>query len=71
MDKETGAGIRLSEMERMLARASFAHQYSEAQLEQTDPNDKRPEHEKLTFKKQVSLLKQQLREQAQAQPLDE
>lgn len=71
VDKETGAGIRLSEMERMLARASFAHQYSEAQLEQTDPNDKRPEHEKLTFKKQVSLLKQQLREQAQAQPLDE
>jgi CRISPR-associated protein Cmr2 len=66
VDKETGAGIRLSEMERMLARASFAHQYSEAQLEQTDPEDKQPEHEKLTFKKQVSLLKQQLRKQAQA-----
>lgn len=71
VDKETGAGIRLSEMERMLARASFAHQYSEAQLEQTDPKDKRPEDEKLTFKKQVSLLKQQLREQAKDQSLDE
>ncbi|MGO1296757.1 MAG: type III-B CRISPR-associated protein Cas10/Cmr2 [Vibrio sp.] len=71
VDEETGAGIRLSEMERMLTRASFAHQYSEAQLEQTDPEDKRPENEKLTFKKQVSLLKQQLRKQAQDQSLDE
>ncbi|SBS35750.1 CRISPR-associated protein [Marinomonas spartinae] len=71
VDKETGTDIRLSEMQRMLARASFAHQYSEEQLEQTDPEDKRPENEKLTFKKQVSLLKQQLLEQAQDQSLDE
>ncbi|SJL83233.1 type III-B CRISPR-associated protein Cas10/Cmr2 [Vibrio palustris] len=71
VDEETGAGIRLSEMERMLTRASFAHQYSKEQLEKTDPEDKRPKDEKLTFKKQVDLLKQQLREQAQAQSLDE
>ncbi|MFC3022822.1 type III-B CRISPR-associated protein Cas10/Cmr2 [Vibrio zhugei] len=72
VDKETGEGIRLSEMERMLARASFAHQYTQAQLEQVDQYDEPPkEKSKRTLGQQVALLKQQLRQQAQAQPLDE
>ncbi len=68
VDKETGSGIRLSEMERMLARASFAHQYSEAQLEEVDKGDKDNQR---TFAQHVASLKLQLREQAQDQSLDE
>lgn len=67
VDEKMGAGIRLSEMERMLARASFAHQYSAAQLEDVDKDDTLHR----TFKGQLASLKQQLREQAQAQSLDE
>lgn len=59
---EVGAGIRLSEMERMLARASFAHSCTEAQLKEIGSEDNK--------RQQVASLKQQLREQAQTQPLD-
>ncbi len=62
VDKETGAGIRISEMERMLARASFAHSCTEAQLKEIRSEDAK--------RQQVAVLKQQLREQAQTQPLD-
>lgn len=72
VDEETGAGIRLSEMERMLARASFAHQYSKAQLEEVDQDDEvSNDTPKRTFEQQVASLKLQLRKQAQTQPLDE
>ncbi|PXA74245.1 type III-B CRISPR-associated protein Cas10/Cmr2 [Vibrio sp. 11986-1-5] len=72
VESEVGVGIRLSEMERMLARASFAHSYSKEQLEQTDEEDEPSEgNSKRTFKDQLASLKQQLREQAQAQSLDE
>ncbi|MFM2476488.1 type III-B CRISPR-associated protein Cas10/Cmr2 [Celerinatantimonas sp. MCCC 1A17872] len=67
VDENVGAGIRLSELERMLARASFAHQYSEENLNSIDVNDK----EGRTYIQQVESLKQQLHEQAQSQPLDE
>lgn len=70
VESEVGVGIRLSEMERMLARASFAHSYSKEQLEQTDEEDEPSEgNSKRTFKDQLASLKQQLREQAQS--LDE
>lgn len=62
VDNEVSAGIRLSEMERMLARASFAHSCTEAQLEEIGSEDAK--------RQQVASLKQQLREQAQTQPLD-
>lgn len=65
---ETAAGIRLSEIERMLARASFAHQYSQAQLEEVDKDDK-DKHR--TFAQHVASLKLQLREQAKDQSLVE
>jgi CRISPR-associated protein Cmr2 len=67
IEKEVGAGIRLSEMERMLARASFSHQYSEEKLNSIDVSDK----ESRTFKQQVISLKQLLRQQMQVQPLTE
>lgn len=68
VDEKVGAGIRLSEMERMLARASFAHQYSQAQLEEVDKEDK-DNHR--TFTQHVASLKLQLREQAKDQSLVE
>lgn len=68
VDREIAVGIRLSEMERMLARASFAHQYSQAQLEEVDKEDK-DNHR--TFTQHVASLKLQLREQAKDQSLVE
>lgn len=67
VDADLAKGIRLSEMERMLVRASFAYQYSKEELKSEDSNDE----DKRTFEQQVVSLKQQLREQAQAQSLDE
>ena len=63
VDTETGAGIRLSEMERMLARASFAHSCSDAQLKDIGSEEAK--------RQQVASLKLQLREQAKDQSLDE
>ena len=67
VDETVGAGIRLSEFERMLARASFAHQYSDEKLNKIDERDK----DSRTFKQQLSELKQRLRQQVQSQSLDE
>ncbi|MFK3861863.1 type III-B CRISPR-associated protein Cas10/Cmr2 [Pseudoalteromonas rhizosphaerae] len=67
VDADLAKGIRLSEMERMLVRASFAYQYSKEELKSEDSNDE----DKRTFEQQVVSLKQQLREQAQAQSLEE